>query len=322
MAKSKNRISPANIVAVIAVAALGVITFFGALFQSEDGTIGSAAIKAAVFTFAIGLLLVLCIVTKQVESEFKKWRVIEYICLAAYIAVAVIFYKPFLQFFHVVQNKEKLQTQALHEITSIDSLCDTYNSKAETELSRAAQNMKSYSISGQEMTDEDGGLADYINRHSITNFNRWSEDNMENVDFEKESLDSLRQRVEMWSYMDLSAIAYEMTNKAADTWDNLEDHISYIESEFELIPVISHEDADHPYRLEGYVEFNIGDDRPEPSKFSKMFREPVNGFNIGIVIYIVLHLLALLNYFLVRRSPVIDIKKNNSTDDMGLPLQI
>ena len=326
MAKNKNRVSPANIVAVIAVAALGVITFFGALFQSEDGSISSAVIKAAVFTFGIGLLLVFCIVTKTVESEFKKWRVIEYICLAAYIAVAVAFYKPFLQFFHVVQHKEELQNQALDEISEINDMCENFNIHAEDDMSKAAQGIKNYTDSRQAKSEVDGGLAEYVKSQlddkNIEDYNDWEEDSYNlHVRFNQESLDDLRQRIELWNYMDLSAIAFDMSNKAVRTWDDLDDHIVEIGDEYKLVPVISY--VDHLYRYDGLVDYSdvIGS-RPESSKFTQRFREPISGFNIGIIIYVVLHLLALMNYFLVRRSPIIEIKKGNQNDDSGLPLKL
>lgn len=318
---NKDRISPANIIAIIAVAALGVLTFFGALFQQEDGTIGVAAIKAAIFTFGLGLLLVFCIVTKTVESEFKKWRIVEYFCLGVYLIVAVICYKPFLQFFHVVQHKESLQKMALDEINAIDSLCISYNAKAENEISNAALFMKRYMDSGQDQTDEDGGLSDYIQKHKIKNFDSWRDDYLSIVHFEQEGMDSLRQKAEMWNLMDLSSIAYELKNKAVDTWSDLNEHINNMEKEFELIPSVSRIDADHPYHYDGIVKFDLGTE-PNTSAFSKKFREPISGFNIGIIVYIFLHFLALMNYFLVRRSPIIEIKNGNKNDDSGLPLNL
>lgn len=318
MAKNKNRVSPANVVAVIALAALGVITFFGSLFLSEDGNLGGAAIKAAIFTFGCGLLFVFCMATKTVESDFKKWRVVEYICLAAYIVVAALFIKPCLQFFHVIQHKEQLQAQALHEINVIDSLCYSYNLQAEDDLSRAAANMDNYVNSDQEKYGEDS-LSIYYKE--VGNINYSINDYYNYVHFDQESLDSLRRKIEMWNFMDLSAIAYKMNNQAADTWDELGEHIKKNQTDRFMIPIIIQEDPNHPFHFDGYVNYNIGS-RPEPSKFTKMFREPVSGFNMGIVVYVVLHLLVLANYFLVRRSPVIEIRRGNQKDDSGLPLRI
>lgn len=322
--KSKNRISPANIIAVIAIAALGVLTFFGSLFLSKDGNIGNAAITAAIFTFSIGLLLIFCIATKRTESEFKKWRVVELLCLAAYFAVAAYFYKPTLQFFHVLQNKEKLQKQAVSEIDAIENMCDKYNKDARYEVNTAYDNLESYFNSGKNSSADDGGLRDYMDERKMEDLkgcDEWRDDALDVTRFKTESLDSLRQRVETWSFMDLSAIAFEMDTKAADTWDALDSHIKEMKEKHGYVPEIVQNPDDNTYRLDGYVKFDIGE-KPGSSQFKKDFKEPVSGFNLGIIAYIVLHLLALMNYFLVRRSPIIDIKKGNQSDDSGLPLKI
>lgn len=318
---NNNKIKPANYIAVVALAALGVLTFFGALFLSEDGLPGNAAIKAAAFTFAIGLLLVLCIVAKTQECEFTKWRIVEWICFVAYLVVAVACYKPFLQFFHIVQHRESLQAQAQQEINYIDSLCVTFNKNAADDLEKAAKQMKNYKGSGQDDPNIDGGLSEYIENHKITNFKKWKEDYSELVEFKQGSLDSLKLKINLWRLMDMSSIAYEMKDKASSTWDLLDTHIKDLEKTYELIPIISGGGANSPYKFGGMAEYNIGE-RPASSQFSQDFRKPLDGFNTGILAYILLHFLALANYFLVRRSPIVDIKKDITKDDSGLPIEI
>lgn len=325
--KNKDRISPANIIATVALAALGALTFFGALFQQEDGTTGMPLVKAGAFTVGLGVLLVICIMAKTTEKEFTKWRVFEYVSLAAYLIVAVTCYKPFLQFFHVVQHKGKLQMMARNEIKSIDSLCVQYNEEAQSKMDLAVGFMKQYH--GQSTSSEDGGLSDYMSK--ISNVDNWKEEEVGGyVEFEHESLDSLKQKIDSWSLMDLSAIAYEMKDLAANTWNQLDTHIanlkdgSYIEGGggYKLIPSIKmkkdEEDNDFLY-LDGMVKFDIGD-CPQTSAFTEEFRKPWSGFNTGVIVYILLQFLALLNYLLVRRSPIVQIRKDRREDDGGLLL--
>ena len=319
--KNKDRISPANIIAIVALAALGALTFFGALFQQEDGTTGMPLIKAGAFTIGLGVLLVICIMAKTTEKEFTKWRVFEYVSLAAYLIVAVTCYKPFLQFFHVVQHKGKLQTMAINEINSIDSLCFRYNEDAQDSLKRAAGFMEQYKKAGQNNSSDDGGLSDYMK--NIKNVSNWlNEENGDLVEFSYESLDSIRQRIDAWSFMDLSAIAFELKDKAANTWNQLDEHIINLKNEYNLIPNIKakkDEEGNDIIYLNGMVKFDIGD-CPESSAFAEEFRKPWSGFNTGVIVYALLQFLALLNYILVRRSPIVQIRRDRREDDGGLLL--
>ena len=327
MSNNKNRISPANIIAIVAIAALGVLTFFGALFQQEDGTTGMPLVKAGAFTVGLAVLLVICIMAKTTEKEFAKWRIFEYVSLAAYLVVAITCYKPFLQFFHVLQHKGKLQVMAWNEINSIDSLCATYNEEAMDKLESVAGFMKEYRKSSQ--TTEDGGLGEYMRK--ISNVDNWKDEEVGGyVEFGPENLGSLRQKIESWNFMDLSAIAYAMKDLAANTWNQLDTHIdnlkegNYVEGGggYKLIPSIKtkkdEENNDFLY-LDGMVKFDIGE-CPQPSKFSTEFRKPWSGFNIGVIVYILLQFLALANYLLVRRSPIVQIRRDRRDDDGGLLL--
>ena len=317
---NNNKIKPANYIAVISIAALGVLTFFGNLFLSEDGQPGGAAIKAAAFTFVIGLFLVLCIVAKTQECEFTKWRIVEWFCFVAYLVVAVACYKPFLQFFHIVQHKKPLQVQALKEINAIDSLCASYNQKAAADLMCAAINLEQYKKGGQNIS-VDESFSKYIQDNPYSDSADWLESYSPLVEFKSESFDSLRMKAESWKLMDLSYIAYELKDKASSTWDQLNEHISNNQEKHSLIPEISRKSPDDPYHFDGYAKYEIGE-RPAPSQFSQDFRKPMSGFNTGILAYILLHFLALANYFLVRRSPIVDIKKDITKDDSGLPIEI
>lgn len=317
---NNNRISPANIIAIISVAALGVLTYLGASFLPEK--YGNPIIWAALFTFGIGLLLVFCIATKTVESEFKKWRPIEYICLAAYLVVAVTCYKPFLQFFHVTQQKKSLQTMALAEIDSIKSFCNRYNIPADTAVTYAASQMRGYNNNGQFDPLNDNGLSKYLKKHvaKVDGEYGWEENTKKKVNFPTKNLDSLRMKVDQWNPLEISSVAAQLDSLAPKVWDSLNQHIQKTETD-SLIPVISGGGSNGLYKYDGFPNFNIGP-KPKPSVFTKKFRQPVSGFNVGIIVYILLHLLALMNYILIRRSPIIDIQKGNKNDDSGLPLDI
>ena len=318
MAKNKNRVSPANILAIIGLAGIGLLTFFGTLFQSEDGSQRGAIITAAALTLGLSLLIIFMVRAKTTEDDFNMWRIAEWVCLAAYLVVAALFYKPVLQFFHVVQHKEELQTMALKEIEQIDSTYAYYNIWAMGKVNETKGNIDSYLKSGQNAfeVEGDGGLYDYLK--DFDNAEQWKEEVVSEVKFEDARIDStLKNKVYNWNLMELSSIAYDMKDLASENWTELSNHLKDMEKQ-DLIPVIKYDEI---YKKDGLYKFNLGE-KPQSSAFVAKFREPVSGNNVGWIVYIVLHVLVLLNYFLVRRSPIIQIRKDKRKDDGGLVLDV
>lgn len=316
----KNRISPANIIAIVALAGIGVMSFFGNLFIT--GNPGRAIIGAAVLAIGLALLLFTCIHAKTAEDNFDKWRVVEYICLAVYLCVAIVFREPFQQFFHVVTHKTALQEQAQMEIKSIQTMCDNYKKESEKQLTYAKQQLESYSKSGQYDSDNNSDpINSYINKHKISNFNNWEEEVKKKViAYKHDDVDRLKQKVYTWNIMDLSSLAIEFETKAIGTWNKLHDKIKANKS-LDLIPIISG-GGSSKYVYEGLVEdYKLGE-KPQPSEFIKMFHKSEQGFNIGWIVYILLNLLALANYILVRRSPIIQIRKDKRQDDGGMIVKV
>ena len=324
--KNKNRVSPANIIAVIAVALLGILYFFGTLFQSKDGTLVFPAIKALAFVIAIGVLLFLCIKAKTTEKEFRRWHIFECFSIAAYLIIAVSCYEPFLHFFYVMTHRQSLKTQAMNEIASIDTLCYKFNDEAQSAMDEARDMFISYCVHSDTTVDE---IEDYLNTFTLSKasskklINEWDSIYYINVvQFKYDKFENVRSKVNTWNPLDMPSIATAMDSLAIKTWDELYEHIfgsdGFIK-QFDLIPVVS-VSSGYRYQLEKKrKEFNIIGFRPQPSEFSKQFYE--SGFSkVGIIIYIVLHLLALLNYIFARRSPILQIKKNSDKDDGGILL--
>ena len=322
MAKNKNRVSPANILAIIGLAGIGVLTFFGTLFQSEDGSQRGAIITAAALTLGLSLLIIFMVRAKTTEDDFNMWRIAEWVCLAAYLVVAALFYKPVLQFFHIVQHKEELQTMALKEIEQIDSINFYFNKEARNKINETTDQIESYLESDQcnAEVDGDGGLYSYTFSEGYRiDLDRWKSSALKIVSFENKMDSTIKADIIRWNLMELSSIAYRLKDLSSDNWTKLNDHIKKMKGKG-YIPVINY---DGIYKKEGLYEFDkIVGEKPQSSAFVAKFREPVSGNNVGWIVYIVLHVLVLLNYFLVRRSPIIQIRKDKRKDDGGLVLDV
>lgn len=323
MAKNKNRVSPANLLAIIGLAGIGVLTFFGVLFQSEDGQPGGPIIKAAALTAGLGLLIILMVRAKTTEDDFNMWRVTEWVCLGAYLVVAALFYKPTLQFFHVVQHKEEFQTMAMKEMEQMDSLCTIYSIKEMGLVNEAADMIESYLSNEQSEygVEDDGGLFAYIDKKETRiTAEAWKTNALEQVKYEDYKKDTvLMEKISRWNLLDLADIAIKMKDLSSTEWTKLDNHIKENEK-IGIIPSITRSE-NGIYVLKGVVNHNIGS-KPGVSPFYEKFREPVTSNNVGWIVYVVLNIMVLLNYLLVRRSPIVQIRKDKRDDDGGLVLEV
>ncbi len=73
-----------------------------------------------------------------------------------------------------------------------------------------------------------------------------------------------------------------------------------------------------PYRLDGYVEYELGE-APQPL-FAQMLRGADGSTPLGWILYVVLHLLVLLNYFVASRSSFVGPRQNTKQPTGGLDL--
>ena len=335
MAKNKNRVSPANLLAIIGLAGIGVLTFFGVVFQSEDGQPGGPIIKAAALTAGLGLLIILMVRAKTTEDDFNMWRVTEWVCLGAYLVVAALFYKPTLQFFHVVQHKEEFQTMAMKEMEQMDSLCTIYSIKEMGLVNEAADMIESYLSNEQSEygVEDDGGLFAYIDKKetritAVISAQPYGANEDADVsdaynqlqkyeDYKKDTV--LMEKISRWNLLDLADIAIKMKDLSSTEWTKLDNHIKENEK-IGIIPSITRSE-NGIYVLKGVVNHNIGS-KPGVSPFYEKFREPVTSNNVGWIVYVVLNIMVLLNYLLVRRSPIVQIRKDKRDDDGGLVLEV
>ena len=99
--KNNGKISIANYLSIAALAGLGVVSFFGSLLHSPNGSLGGPAFSAIALVVVLGALLFLGIRAKGADSNAEKWRIVEWVCVLLYIVIAVLGSKPFLRFFYI-----------------------------------------------------------------------------------------------------------------------------------------------------------------------------------------------------------------------------
>lgn len=299
MSEKKNgKISIANIIALIGLAGIGVITFFGILLHSSDGKPGGAILGALALVAGLGFLLFMSIKAKGAEDNPDKWRYVEWGCLAAYVIVAILFATPFQRFFYIFSEKDSMQLQARQEIRAIKKLYQEYDHQQKKFLNDATEQIQNYIASGQRKNIKDD-LSAYVDGIG-SNVDGWAAKASAIVKFSGDKqLGDIEDKIEGWNIMELSSIASDLENKDSGAWDMLEAKIKKYEEQNKLIPVIGG-GGGHPYRLDGYAKFELGE-KPEP-KFAQMLRSSDGNTALGWIIYIILNLLVLLNYAVASRT--------------------
>jgi len=313
--KKSGNISIANIIALVGLAGIGVVTFFGMLLHSSDGKPAGAILGAVALVAGLGFLLFMSIKAKGAEDNPDKWRYVEWACLAAYVIVALLFASPFQRFFYILGEKDSMQAQARQEIKAIKSLYQEYDHQQKKFLNDAVEQIKNYNESGQQKNINDD-LAEYV-KGIGSNVDGWAAKASAIVKLTPDKqLSDIEDKIEGWNMMQLASIAADLEDKDAQAWTDVEKKILHFEEQNKLIPVIGG-GGGHPYTLDGYAKFELGD-KPEP-KFSQMLRSSDGSTILGWIIFIVLNLLVLLNYAVAPRTGFVG-PTNRKTPSGGLDL--
>ncbi len=296
--KKSGNISIANIIALVGLAGIGVVTFFGMLLHSSDGKPAGAILGAVALVAGLGFLLFMSIKAKGAEDNPDKWRYVEWASLAAYVIVALLFASPFQRFFYILGEKDAMLVQARQEIKAIKSLYQEYDHQQKKFLNEAVEQIRNYNASGQQKNINDD-LADYV-KGIGSNVDGWAAKASAIVKLTPDKqLSDIEDKIEGWNIMQLSSIATELESKDSNAWTVIENKIKKYEEQNKLIPVIGG-GGGHPYKLEGYAKFDLGN-RPD-AKFAQMLRSSDGSTILGWIIFIVLNLLVLLNYAVAPRT--------------------
>lgn len=299
--KNSGNISIANIIALIGLAGVGVVTFFGMLLHSSDGKPTGAILGALALVAGLAFLLFMSIKAKGAEDNPDKWRYVEWACLAAYVIVAIAFASPFQRFFYIIGEKGTMQQQARQEIKAIKTLYQEYNHQQKKFLDEAVEQIQNYIASGQQKLTHDE-LSEYV-KGIGSNIGTWAAKATTIVKHTADKqLEEIEDQIEAWNIMQLSSIAAQLETKDSEAWTQLEKKIAKYREQNKLIPVIGGGGA-KPYTLQGYAQFDLGQ-QPEP-KFAQMLRSSDGNTVIGWVIYVILNLLILLNYAVASRTNVV-----------------
>lgn len=323
MSKSNSgKVSIANILAMIGLAGIGAVSFFGMYLHSKDGSPGAAVIGAVALVAGLAFLLMMSIKAKSAEDNPDKWKFVEWGSIAAYVVVAIVFAAPSQRFFHVVAEKDELQYTARQEIRAIKELYVKYDQQQRTFLKNAREQIENYKLSKQQPY-VDNELYEYVKKW-VTTIKDWEAYATEIVEMGKDrELADMESEVEVWNILRIPSLAARLEEKGRSAWTDAEGKIREFgadkgesgEEKAPLIPVIGGGGV-RPYSFEGLARFELGE--PPAAEFAARLRSAEGHTVIGWTIYVILNLLVLLNYAVASRSGFVGPRNNRATGGMDL----
>ena len=315
--KSNDRISPANIIALIGIAGIGVISGIGALLNTADGNPIWPIIWTIITLVVFGGLLMLALKAKAEDSHRELWTYVMWGAISIYIIAAILMCNPFMKFFYIVSEKDNLQAQAKSEIANIESLFNRYEEQRKTFLSNAVTQFTAYKMNGSNGNQE---LQTYYRERVGSDVRTWMEDialpatNINNLKMEEE-WSNIKTGINQWNYLKLTQVSIELNRLQEQTWKNLNKTILEFGEEQALIPVVSGGQGTQ-YRLDGIAKFDLGE--VPVSKFAEQIKQDKDIITAtGLIAYILLNILVLFNILVAPSSYTVGPRKNG---DVGGPI--
>lgn len=310
--KTKDRISPANIIALVGIAGIGVISCIGALLNSEDGSLIWPIIWATIVIAVLGGSLTLAIIAKGENSHRELWTPVMWVSFGVYIIAAVFMCNPFFKFFYIVSEKDNLQNQAKTEIEYMKSIFNKYEEQRKTYLGEAVTQLTAFKQSNNYGTPE---LCSYFEENVGNDIKDWMNDvalRATNIDHIKnlEEWNKMETEINQWNYLNLPSLAITLKDKQTTTWNRLIEYIENYGENQKLIPIITGAKGSRYHIEEDFCEFDLGE---EPvSTFSSKLSEDKNVVTVfGMIAYIILNLLVLFNLLVAPSSKIIDAGRRN-----------
>lgn len=314
----KDRIAPANIIALVGLAGIGVISGIGALLNTEDGSLTWPIIWSVIIMIVLGGFLCLAIYAKGEDSHRELWTPVMWSSFVIYVIAAVFMCGPFLKFFFVVGDKEKLQKQANTEIANMESIFKNYEDQCEDFISNAETELRNFKVSGNYGTAE---LQEYYRTRVASGINDWKENTaLPSTDISGikmvDEWTSIKNEVNAWNYFKLPQLADRIKTLQERSWKELNNRIETFREDQGLIPVIK---GGHgaPYYLDGYAEFDLGE-APVSNFASKLLQSENVITVLGVFAYLLLNLLVLFNLLVAPDSGIVDPR---SKGPLGHPIR-
>lgn len=309
--KSKNQdtITIANIIALVGLVLLLVFTFIGHSYMS-GGELGWDILIAVVVTAVAGGLLWFMIKCKGAPNQLDKWKKIEIATLVCYIVLAIpaSLFGGIMHFFVVNDHKDQIKGYAQQDIAQIDSLFSSYRTFEEEAIGKTKDGL----TSAIGRPDVDPEVRNIIKtREDMNSYVNTRKDRLLGVayrayeDSVKTMMNEFRGIVDNWSIIQIPFKAYNIEKTAEAVGSRLTNR----SSEVKLPRIINGRIGENQKK-----EFKID---PTSLKFRKALQD-ARGFSwTALIVVLLIHLLILFNYFVARRTDVLQAGETKREEDGG-----
>ena len=311
MSDNNKSLSIADLIALLALAGLGVIEGFG-LYLGGDGDKTVPIFGGLAFAIGFGLLWWLLKKAKSTKNNPETWRIVEIICLVVYLLAGWFFRSEAIRFFSVWSNKAELSQQANADLEKIENMYMEYNEERLLALSNAKTMLENF----EKLPSQDRPKHDlYVKYIQPFNFDfqvtaEW--DNCTQVSFD--DLSNLKSETKsLTKFPKLARFLKEKTDFDYGAYKELQNRISDYTTNNHVIPIIA--DEFNQYVLSGYFQFDYF---LPSSSFVDALKYPIITSN-SLVLYILGHVLILLSYLVAERGRFVG-PKNKKGNIGGLPL--
>lgn len=324
--KNQGRVTIANIIALVGLVLLLVFTFIGHSYMS-GGEIGWDIIIAVLVTAVAGLLLWFLIKCKAAPNQLDKWKKIELATLVCYILIAIpaSLFGGIMHFFVVNDNKEQIKGYAQEDIAQIDSLFSSYKTFEKKAISNTKTGL--LNATGKKQVC-DNKLNQFMQANNIDHtrdaadsFCRIQSKKLVGEDYElfKQTFDNRKNNISTiinsWSVMQVPFKAKEIETLATEVGEQLTQR-----SESAKLPKLSFDASINKHTIQQdnqTKEFSVD---ISLFRFRKALQD-ADGFSVtALIIVLLIHLMILFNYFVARRTNVIEVGNSGLEEDGGQQL--
>lgn len=327
----KDGFSIANLISIVGLVVLAFFLYLGFAYSGTNS--GTSILYSVIITIGIGLILYALLYAKKVENNFEKWRIVEYVLLAAFVVACAATVPTLCHFINVNRDSDQLKNYAIQDLNGMENAISDFQSQERANLSQLEINLQNvansynyYSATTEELksyiVDEIfGGQDSKLNKENITSFTeKWNE-YIENVHHYgegksfastfKNAIEENRRRIAAWEILKIPQAIEEINNLKHD-----------------LSTILNSISESYPLHKIGRVgsQWDIVDTHKAfTTSIDSNFKEECakrTGVNpSGIALSIVIFLLIIFNYVVAYRSTKVSVKAGSSSRDGGMILK-
>lgn len=317
--KSSEKITIANVIAVVGIVLLLVFSFIGHSYMS-GGELGWDIVISVAITAFTAFLLWFLIKAKGAENQLDKWRKIEYATLAVYIlfAIPASLFGGIMHFFVVNDNKESIKLYAKEDLAKIDKMFNEYKEFESEAISRTGTGLRNATGQGQIC---DAALNKFMEenriehtRESANNYELIQRNTLVGNGFDtfyetfRQKRNEIESAVNSWSIIQIPMKAKLISDLA----ESAQKELNKLSNNAKL-PVIK--DISGIYTITRYQTSNFEVEGTIDSFQFKKALQNASGFSItAILVVLLIHILILFNYIVAYRTSTLGISKHGEED--------